>query len=110
MEASIWMLPRESIWGNMTLVSMPARKYSAQDYEELFTDIGYTSGFQMLKGILPNFPAPNVPTYCFYGVGRRTVETMTYANNFVSVILLAFLQTPLEMAMVLLIYKARRFA
>ncbi len=23
-------------------------------------------------------------TYCFYGVGRRTVETMTYANNFVS--------------------------
>ena len=87
MEASVWMLPRESIWGNMTLVSTPARKYSAQDYEELFTDIGYTSGFRMLHGILPinpNFPAPNVPTYCFYGVGRRTVETMTYAKNFVS--------------------------
>ena len=40
-ESNYWLLPKPSIWGETVLVITPNRNYTANDYESLFTDIGY---------------------------------------------------------------------
>ena len=80
-----FLLPRPSVWGNTILVSTPARNYTANDYQQLFFDIGLTDGFVMYQGIENvnrNFPSPNVPTHCFYGVGVGTPQSFHYARPF----------------------------
>ena len=85
LESAVWMLPRASIWGSTTLVSTPTQTYTASEYQQLFSDVGYSTGYAMYEGILPinpDFPAPNVTTYCFYGVGVNTTEQLTYPKSF----------------------------
>ena len=85
LESGVWMLPRASIWGNTTLVSTPTQNYTANDYQQLFCDVGYDIGYEMYQKVLsinPNFPAPNVKTYCFYGIGVNTTQHLTFANEF----------------------------
>ena len=85
LESGVWLLPKPSVWGNTTLVTSPSRTYTANDYEDLFTDIGYPQGYQMYLGIVPineNYPAPRVPTYCYYGTNVSTPESYTYGNGF----------------------------
>ena len=85
LESLVWMMPRASIWGNTTLVSTPTQNYTANDYSQLFSDVDYEMGYVMYEGILninPKFPAPNVTTYCFYGVGVNTTQHLTFANEF----------------------------
>ena len=84
-QSVFFLLPRPSVWGNTVLVSTPTRTYTASDYERLFKDIGFTDGFAMYQGIEninENFPSPNVPTYCFYGVGIDTPLSFRYKNSF----------------------------
>ena len=84
-ESIHFLLPRPSVWNNTVLVSTPARSYTASDYQQLFSDIGLTDGFAMYQGIENinrNFPSPNVPTHCFYGVGVDTPESFRYARSF----------------------------
>jgi len=67
-ESLVWLLPKPSVWGNTKLVTSPSRTYTANDYEGLFSDIGYPQGYKMYLGIVPineNYPAPRVPTYCY---------------------------------------------
>ena len=85
LESGVWLLPKPSVWGNTTLVTSPSRTYTANDYEDLFTDIGYPQGYQMYLGIVSineNYPAPRVPTYCYYGTNVSTPESYTYGNGF----------------------------
>ena len=85
LESTFWLLPKPSVWGNTTLVTSPSRTYTANDYEDLFTDIGYPQGYQMYLGIVSineNYPAPRVPTYCYYGTNVSTPESYTYGNGF----------------------------
>ena len=80
-----FLLPRPSVWGNTVLVSTPTRTYTASDYQQLFSDIGFTDGFAMYQGIEninKNFPSPNVPTHCFYGVGVNTPLSFRYKQSF----------------------------
>ena len=80
-----FLLPRPSVWKDTVLVSTPTQTYTASDYERLFSDIGFTDGFAMFQGITDineNFPAPNVPTHCFYGVGVDTPESFHYKRSF----------------------------
>ena len=80
-----FLLPRPSVWTDTVLVSTPTQTYTASDYERLFSDIGFTDGFAMFKGIADindNFPAPNVPTHCFYGVGVDTPLSFHYGEAF----------------------------
>ena len=80
-----FLLPRPSVWGNTVLVTTPARTYTASDYQQLFSDIGLTDGFAMYQGIENinrNFPSPNVPTHCFYGVGLDTPRSFRYTRSF----------------------------
>ena len=83
-ESIPWLLPRSSIFGDTVLVSTPSRDYTANDYEKLFSDIGYTNGFktyQRVSGINVDFPAPNVPTYCYYGVNVDTPSKFEFGDN-----------------------------
>ena len=87
-ESDYWLLPKPSIWGETELVITPNRNYTANDYESLFTDIGYEQGFKMYMGttaISVGFPAPNVPVYCFYGTGIDTPKTLVYNSSFPNV-------------------------
>ena len=80
-----WLLPSPSIWGDTVLVTTPNRTYSANDYNDLFTDISYPVGFEMYTGtmnISAGFPAPNVPVYCFYGTNVSTAESFIYNSSF----------------------------
>ena len=80
-----FLLPRPSVWGDTVLVTTPARSYTASDYQQLFSDIGLTDGFAMYQGIENinrDFPSPNVPTNCFYGVGIDTLESFHYTRPF----------------------------
>ena len=81
-----FLLPRVSVWDDTILVVTPTRNYTANDYQQLFTDVGYSQGFTQLNDILSNideeFPAPNVPTYCFYGLGVPTPMSFIYGNGF----------------------------
>ena len=84
-ESLPWLFPKSSVYGNRVLVSTPSKDYTASDYKELFSKIGYTNGyrfFQGVQGINPNYPAPNVPTYCFYGDKVDTPLKFTYSKNF----------------------------
>ena len=84
-QSSAWLLPKPSVWSNTVLVTSISRNYTASDYEDFFTDIGYPQGYQMYLGIVPlneNYPAPHVPIHCFYGVNVSTEESYTYGNGF----------------------------
>ena len=67
------------------LVTTPARTYTANEYNNLFTDISYPQGFEMYRGIIginEGFPAPNVSVYCFYGTDLATPESFIYNSSF----------------------------
>ena len=80
-----FLLPRPSVWQDTVLVSTPTQTYTANDYERLFSDIGFNDGYAMFQGITDineNFPAPNVPTHCLYGVGVDTPLSYRYTESF----------------------------
>ena len=80
-----FLLPRPSVWGDTVLVTTPTRTYTANDYEDLFSDVGLTDGYTKFKGvesINENYPPPNVPTHCFYGVGVDTPLSFSYSKSF----------------------------
>jgi len=84
-EGLSWLLPKPSIWNTTVLVASTTRNYTANDYEDLFTDIGYPQGYQMYLGIVPlneNYPAPRVPIHCLFGVNVSTPDSFTYGNGF----------------------------
>ena len=84
-ESIPWLFPKSSVFGNQILISTPAKDYTANDLKELFRKVGYTNGyrfFQRVQAINPNLPAPNVPTYCFYGNKVKTPSKLTYSKNF----------------------------
>ena len=80
-----WLLPRASVFGDRVLVETldaSERDYTAADYQQLFNLIGYDNGYQihqnLIQTITPDYPAPNVPTYCYYGVDVPTPERYIY--------------------------------
>ena len=80
-----WLFPKSSVFGNQVLISTPAKDYTANDYEELFGKVGYTNGYRFFQGmqdINPNYPAPNVPTFCFYSNKVPTPLIFAYSKDF----------------------------
>ena len=77
-----YLLPRTSIWNDTVLVSTPTQNYTANDYKQLFTDAGYPQGYNQFRDLDIDWPAPNVPTYCFYGLGIPTPKTYVYGSKF----------------------------
>ena len=88
-----WMLPSTYIWGDTPIVYTPTRNYSANDFQQLFSDVGYENGYDMYESVSllsGNFPAPNVNTYCFTSNGSATPEKFIYDEDFLG-------SNPLEM-------------
>ena len=84
-DSAAWQLPKPSIWGSTTLLTTPNRTYTANDYEDLFADIGFPQGYLIYQGIVSineNYTAPRVPIHCLYGVNISTPESFTYGNGF----------------------------
>ena len=79
------LLPRASVWNDTILIRTLNQNYtaSASDYQQLFIDAGFFEGYAQFldseNGI--NLSAPNVPTYCFYGLGFPTPVTFVYGNG-----------------------------
>ncbi len=87
LESIPWIFPKPSVFGKDVLVSTPSNNYTASDYVKLFENIGYTNGYQFfqdVQGLVTNYPAPNVPTYCYYGVGVKTPKKLSYKIDFQS--------------------------
>ena len=76
------LLPRAVAWNDTVLVITPTRNYTANDYQQLFADAGYPQGYTQFTEIDMQRPAPNVPTYCFYGIGVLTPMTVIYDDGF----------------------------
>ena len=87
-QTTLWLLPPAGdVWGpNDTIVYAPTGEYSAYDYDKLMTDVGYANGpamYRLVKDKTSEFPAPNVTTYCFYGLGKETPYKLHYdSHNF----------------------------
>ena len=80
--SAYWLSPRGSEWKDAILISTPTKNYTVSDYEELFADAGYPRGYTQFSEFDVNWPAPNVPTYCFYSLGSPTPLTYVYGDGF----------------------------
>ena len=65
----------------------PSQKYTANDYERFFQDIGFPQGYDMFRGIedisngLPHIQM-SIPTHCFYSTSVRTPGIFKYSKDF----------------------------
>ena len=85
LQSIYFLFPPPSLWQNTVLVTTPTQSYTANDYQRLFSDINFPDGyikFQGIESINQNWPAPNVPTHCFYGVGVDTPMSFHYKKSF----------------------------
>ena len=81
--SSYFLTPRASVLKDMTIITTPTDNYTANDYQKLFNDGGYPQGYSQISEMdLEEFSPPNVPTYCFYGLGFPTVESFIYDGDF----------------------------
>ena len=80
--SNYFLLSHESAGNDTILLSTPTSNYTASDYQQLFTDAGYPQGYTRVRHHVNQFPSPNVPTYCFYGLGFPTMETAVYGDGF----------------------------
>jgi len=85
LESIPWILPRHEYYRNTVLVSTPSRNYTAAEYSDLFSRIGYTDGYEVYnyvaQSVTPTFPPAGVRTYCFYGTNVPTPETYVYDQD-----------------------------
>ena len=80
------LLPSSKLWSeNDVIVVQPKRNYTVSDYEALFTDSGYSAGYNTWKrvqGLMgSDLPGPNVTVYCFYGINVETEEQLVYDKD-----------------------------
>lgn len=82
--SNYFLLPYPKFYGNQVMISTPAKNYTAQDYQELFTDLGisqmYTAYLQNYNLANPYQP-PGVNVYCLYGYNVSTVHGETFSTN-----------------------------
>ena len=71
-----WRLPEPFVFGSKRLLIQTTRKnYTSFDIQQFFNDFNATDLAQIYpqtSSILGDLPAPNVDTYCFYGVNVST--------------------------------------
>jgi len=71
-----WRLPEPFVFGSKRLLIQTTRKnYTSIDIQQFLNDINATDLAQIYpqtSSILGDLPAPNVDTYCFYGVNVST--------------------------------------
>ena len=84
-QGSFWMVPSSDSFGSRVIAQVGSDTYTTSQYSALFQraemGVGFTK-YTNVKGINSGWPAPNVPTHCFYGLfpgKNNTPETFIYA-------------------------------
>ena len=85
LESLYWLAPRAEIYQSQVLVRTPNASYTANDYQQLFTNfarypLGWTK-YMPTSSINAGYQYPQVQTYCFYGSNIRTALTYDYSSN-----------------------------
>ena len=86
--ASAFLLPPPSsdTWSPTDyFVVSPEGNFSAYNYEALYKSLNFTEGYEIYKSVskmLMDLPAPQVPTYCFYGTGILTPMQFVYTDKY----------------------------
>lgn len=89
MESAVWFLPSPSVWEDKVILTTNNKtvNYSANQYKELFTAINREKDFvrwSKTVSINKGWPAPNVATFCYYGVTTKnsTPEVFNFGYDF----------------------------
>ncbi len=85
MSSAVWLLPNQHVWKKIELITTPTKNYTALEFPKMFIDINRKDDTKRLKHSLAingNYPAPNVPVHCFYGVNISTPESFKYGPKF----------------------------
>lgn len=82
-QSTIWLLPPSGdVWDkDLTVAYTPKGNYTTYDYVKMMTDLGFTNGpemYNIIRDATSSFPAPNVTTYCYYGLGKDTPFQLHY--------------------------------
>lgn len=84
-QTTLWLLPPSGdLWKDFTFAYTPNGSYSANDYRKLFNDLGLMDMWERYQDLLDNtelFPAPNITTYCYYGLGEDTPLQLMYSAD-----------------------------
>ena len=85
LQSVYWLMPRAAAFADQTLVQTPTTNYTANDYQQMFTDfanypLGWTK-YMPTSFINEGYSYPQVPTYCFYGSNVPTNLTWVYSSN-----------------------------
>ncbi len=84
-QSMFWLLPNPAISKDNVLLSTDTDEYTANDYEQMFNEIGRPDDYikhQHAVLINGNLTAPNVPVYCLYGIDVPTAESFHYGSGF----------------------------
>ncbi len=85
MESTVWLTPNPFVWKDKVIITTDTVTYSANDYEKLFDSLDRKTDYTKLEHyftINNDYPAPNVPVHCYYGVGVDTIEVVNYGDSF----------------------------
>eukprot|EP01130_Rhizamoeba_saxonica_P002225 TRINITY_DN12073_c0_g1_i1.p1 TRINITY_DN12073_c0_g1~~TRINITY_DN12073_c0_g1_i1.p1 ORF type:complete len:462 (-),score=112.27 TRINITY_DN12073_c0_g1_i1:26-1390(-) len=76
------LIPEKLLWGsNQVFVQTPSKKYTSNDFDDLFVDIGSAETAVIHQRTYNNetqLNHPEVTTYCLYGYGVDTPITLHY--------------------------------
>ncbi len=83
--STAFLMPTDQFWGpEEVILSTPNRNYTVNDYEDLFNDVGFPTGYQYRKNtekLTYDLVPPHVETHCLYGVGLKTPESFYYKKQ-----------------------------
>jgi len=81
-----WLMPKPSFWKpDEVLVMTQKRNYTVSDYEALFRDMGWETGWEMYKDQISygaDFAPPGVENHNYYGVNVTTASAFLYSYWF----------------------------
>ena len=85
MPSTTWMMPSPTHWGHdENLVETPDRNYTVYDYEQLFKDMHFPTGWMMrqdTENLTREIRAPGVEVHCLHGSKLRTPGKFTYGKG-----------------------------
>ncbi|XP_792979.4 group XV phospholipase A2 [Strongylocentrotus purpuratus] len=83
--SSVFLFPNTDYWSpEEIIITTPKANYTTRNYTQLFKDLNYTIGLDLLQdtqGLVKDIKAPDVPVFPVYGVEVPTEANYTYPGN-----------------------------